>query len=100
MVFLDEIQNVENWESWVRTLLEEGINVFISGSSSKLLSKEIATQLRGRSLTYTISPFSFGEFLKAKKIKIKKYLSSSEKARIMKEMENYLNFGGYPEIVL
>jgi len=98
--FLDEIQNIEDWESWVRTLLEKGINVFISGSSSKFLSKEIATQLRGRSLTYTILPFSFGEFLKAKKIEAKKYLSSSEKARIMKELESYLNFGGYPEIVL
>jgi len=98
--FLDEIQNIEHWETWVRTLLEEDINVFISGSSSKLLSKEIATQLRGRSLTYTILPFSFMEFLRAKKIEIKKYLSSKERVRMMKELRNYLNFGGYPEVIL
>jgi len=98
--FLDEIQNIENWETFVRTLLEENINVFISGSSSKLLSREIASQLRGRSLTYTVLPFSFAEFLRAKKIEPKKYLSSKEKARIMKEMREYLNFGGYPEAIL
>ena len=98
--FLDEIQNIEDWETWVRTLLEEGINVFISGSSSKLLSKEIATQLRGRSLTYMILPFSFTEFLRARKVEVKKYPSSRERARIMRELENYMNFGGYPEVVL
>ncbi|RLF34791.1 MAG: hypothetical protein DRM99_05860, partial [Thermoplasmata archaeon] len=98
--FLDEIQNVEDWETFVRTLLEENINVFISGSSSKVLSREIASQLRGRSLTYTVLPFSFAEFLRAKKIEPKKYLSSKEKARIMKETREYLNFGGYPEAIL
>ena len=97
--FLDEIQNAEGWETWVRTLLEEGINVFISGSNSKLLSREIATQLRGRSLTYIVFPFSFAEFLRAKKIEPKKYFSSKEKARIMKELREYLNFGGYPEVI-
>jgi len=98
--FLDEIQNIEGWESWVRTLLEEGINVFISGSSSKLLSREIATQLRGRALTYTIFPFSFAEFLRARKIEVKKYMSSREKAIVMKELRDYLNLGGYPEVIL
>ncbi|HIQ49657.1 MAG TPA: AAA family ATPase, partial [Nanoarchaeota archaeon] len=53
-VFLDEIQNLKNWESLVRTLLNQGYKVFITGSSSKLLSKEIATQLRGRSLSYLL----------------------------------------------
>ena len=97
--FLDEIQNIEHWETWIRTLLEEGINVFISGSSSKLLSKEIASQLRGRSLSYTIFPFSFPEFLRARKIEPRKYLSSKEKARIISELRNYMNFGGYPEVI-
>ncbi|MEM2369242.1 MAG: ATP-binding protein [Candidatus Pacearchaeota archaeon] len=98
--FLDEIQNVEGWEKFVRTLLDLGINVFISGSSSKFLSKEIATQLRGRTLSYEIFPFSFRDYLKAKNIEIKKYLSSREKATIIKEFRNYLFFGGYPEVVL
>ncbi len=98
--FLDEIQNIEGWETWVRTLLEEGINVFVSGSSSKFLSREIATQLRGRSLTYAVLPFSFAEFLRAKDMEPKRYLSSKEKAMIMRELKEYLNFGGYPETIL
>jgi len=98
--FLDEIQNVENWETWVRTLLEEDINVFISGSNSKFLSKEIATQLRGRSLTYVVFPFSFQEFLRAKHMEPEKYSSSRERAKIMKALREYLNFGGYPEAIL
>ncbi len=98
--FLDEVQNIEGWESWIRTLIEKGINVFISGSSSRLLSKEIATQLRGRTLTYTILPFSFTEFLRARKIEVKRYMSSKERAIIMRELRNYLNLGGYPEVVL
>ena len=51
-VFLDEIQNVVNWQSLIRTLLDRGYTVFVTGSTSKLLSREIATQLRGRSLSF------------------------------------------------
>jgi len=99
-LFLDEIQNVDDWEKFVRTLIDFEIKVFISGSSSKFLSKEIATQLRGRTLSYEIFPFSFRGYLKAKKIEIRKYLSSRERALIVKELKNYLFFGGYPEVVL
>ena len=62
-LFLDEIQNVAGWEKFARTCLDNGIKLFISGSSSKLLSREIATSMRGRSLTYNLYPFSFLEFL-------------------------------------
>ncbi|MBC7090774.1 MAG: AAA family ATPase, partial [Nitrososphaeria archaeon] len=54
--FLDEVQSLEGWEFFVRDLIDKGIHTFISGSSSKLLSKEVATQLRGRSLSYQIYP--------------------------------------------
>jgi len=57
-LFLDEIQNVKEWERFVRTCLDDGIKVFISGSSSKLLSKEVATSMRGRNLSYSIFPLS------------------------------------------
>ncbi|MQK95625.1 AAA family ATPase, partial [Escherichia coli] len=93
-------QNVENWEKFVRTLVDSEINVFLSGSSSKLLSKEIATSLRGRTLTFEIFPFSFKEYLKARKIKINTYLSSREKAYLIKELKDYLYLGGYPEVIL
>ena len=63
-LFLDEIQNIPRWEIFVRTILDkEKAFVFLSGSSSKLLSREIATALRGRTLSYLMLPFSLKEFL-------------------------------------
>ena len=102
-IFLDEIQNLEKWETAVRTLLDRTpYRVFVTGSSSKLLSKEIATQLRGRSLTYVLLPFSFSEFLRAKKIefKNKNIFTQIEKAKIKKWLREYLELGGFPEVVL
>jgi len=99
-LFLDEIQNVDKWEKFVRTCLDNGIKVIISGSSSKLLSKEIATCMGGRSLSYNLFPFSFKEYLNAKNFESGKFLSSDEKSRIINFFEDYLNFGGYPEAVI
>ena len=65
-IFIDEPQNIDKWEVAVRSLHDEGFNIFLSGSSSRLLSKEIATSLRGRTISYLILPFSFMEFLKIK----------------------------------
>src|SRR3989344_5680507 len=79
-IFLDEIQTVEEWEKFVRNCLDDNISVYLSGSSSKLLSKEIATSMRGRNISYHIYPFSFKEFLLSKKFEIKKIYSSNEKA--------------------
>lgn len=98
--FLDEIQNVNNWELFVRTCLDEDINVFISGSSSKLLSKDIATSMRGRTLSYTLLPFSFKEYLSSQKIISTNFLSSRERAKIINLFEKYLIEGGYPETIL
>ena len=99
--FFDEVQNVKNWEVFVRDILDkQKAYVFLSGSSSKLLSKEIATALRGRTLSYLILPFSFTEFLKIKKISFGKYLSAEEKARLLNAFREYLSFGGYPEAVI
>jgi len=83
-LFLDEIQVIENWEIFIRDILDKRkAFVFISGSSSKLLSREIATSLRGRTLNYLMLPFSFKEYLKLKNINYKKYLSSEEKANLL-----------------
>jgi len=99
-IFLDEVQNLKNWESAVRSLLTRGFYVFVTGSSSKLLSKEIATQLRGRSLTYLLLPFSFREFLKARGFSQKNLYTDLDIEKIKKHLEEYLEFGGFPEIVL
>jgi predicted AAA+ superfamily ATPase len=99
-IFLDEVQRVEKWETMVRTLLNRGSRIFVTGSSSKLLSREVATQLRGRSLTYFLFGFSFREFLKAKGINLGEVLSGIEKAKIKNLLREYLEFGSFPEIVL
>ena len=100
VLLLDEIQNLEKWNNVVRSLLDRKFKVLISGSSSKLLSKEIATQLRGRTISYFLLPFSFREFLKVKKIFPKKFMSLDEEAKIKKLLREYLNEGSYPEVVL
>jgi len=100
VLFLDEIQILDRWEGIVRSLLDLGYSVFISGSSSKLMSKEIATQLRGRTLTYVLLPFSFKEFLVVNKIEIKSLFSISEEAKMKKTLKEYLFSSTYPEILL
>ena len=63
-LFFDEIQNIEHWENFIRRIHDsERVQINLTGSSSKLSSKEIATALRGRTLTYEIFPFSFAEHL-------------------------------------
>jgi len=100
-LFLDEVQNVPRWELFVRRVMDkENVQVFLTGSSSRLLSGEIATALRGRSITYHIFPFSFREFLRVRGIEVKKYLSSGDRARIMHGLNEYMRFGGFPEIVM
>ncbi len=99
-VFLDEIQVIPDWERFVRTLVDmENVNVFVTGSSSRLMSKEIATSMRGRSLTYNVYPFSFAEVLKAGKLEYEEYLSSGQMGEIIQKLEDYVRYGGFPETV-
>ena len=99
--FLDEIQNVEGWESFVRSLLDKGNLVYVSGSSSRLLSKEIATQLRGRSISFEIFPLTFKEFLRFKDKSFNlTSLSTLQLSQIKKYTREFINFGAYPEVVL
>lgn len=97
--FFDEIQNVQDWEKFIRRLYDtENCAIFITGSSAKLLSKEIATALRGRTLSYEVFPLSFSEFLAFRDIK-KDLHSSKSQARIKNAFAEYLVKGGFPEIV-
>ena len=98
-ILIDEVQKIDEWERLVRSLLDS-YEIIISGSSSELLPKEIATSLRGRSLTYLLLPLSFREYLNFKGIKAKDIISLSEKVRLVKELEEFLGWGGYPEIVI
>ncbi len=99
-LFLDEVQNLVGWEAFVRELIDKGVHTYVSGSSSKLLGREVATQLRGRSISYEIYPLSFREFLNFKDIVVERFPSTRNKSLILKNLEEYLRFGGYPETVL
>lgn len=104
-LFFDEIQNVEDWEKPIRNLYElKRFYIFITGSSSRFLSKEIATTLRGRTISYTIFPFSFREYLKTEGFETSygkgKYHSSSEERKIKHFVREYTRFGGLPQVVL
>ncbi len=97
--FFDELQECNGWEPFIdRILRTENIEVYISGSSAKLLSKEIATQMRGRSLTWELFPFSFLEFLDYHEAPYNK-LSSENRYRIKNLFEKYISTGGFPEVV-
>lgn len=100
-LFLDEVQNIDGWELFVRRVLDsENAQVFLTGSSSKLLAKEIATSMRGRAIPYIILPFSFREFLRVKEFELEKFLSSDKKAWLMKYLDEFIRWGGFPEVVL
>ncbi|MEM5811660.1 MAG: ATP-binding protein [Candidatus Aenigmatarchaeota archaeon] len=100
-LMLDEIRAVKNWEVGVRELHDKGkYNILITGSSSKLLPKEIATQLRGRVVNVLLMPFSFREFLKAKNIEIDKFSAYTKKGIILKLLNKFLEKGGFPEPTL
>ena len=88
-MLLDEIQNVKGWELFVNRLKRKGFNVTVTGSNSKLLSKELATHLTGRHLSIELMPFSFKEFLKFKNIVIGKddFYITKQKANIKRKEE-------------
>ena len=96
--FLDEVQTIEGWEKFVRRLYDTlNIQLFVTGSSSKLLAGEIATALRGRTIMYEIFPFSFKEYLRYRKIDVDFYASESL-SYIKNAFEIYLVEGGFAEI--
>ncbi len=101
-LFFDEIQNIEGWETFVRRIYDkEKVNLYITGSSSKLLSYEIATSLRGRTLCYKIFPLNFREFLRFKGLEVgADFAYSKIRYKIKHLLADYINFGGFPEVIL
>ncbi len=97
----DEIQNVNGWERFVRRLIEhEAINVWVAGSSSKITPHYIHTSLRGRAWSIPVYPFSFEEYIRATGLNLKDLIYGREKSLVLKHLDSYLRFGGYPEVVL
>lgn len=99
-VFLDEVQVVPGWERFVARLFEEKrYRLTFTGSSSELLSKEIATSLRGRSIATTLYPLSFAEFAQYRGLSLGKRLAySRERFKAVKLLETYLTWGGFFEV--
>ena len=97
-LFFDEPQNINFWERSVRELYDEGYRIFLSGSSSKLLSKEIATQLRGRTLSFMLFPLSFREFLKMKNFRAEN-LTRDDESLLRNMLREYIEYGGFPDVV-
>ncbi len=84
-VFLDEIQNVKEWNEACRTLRLKNCSVFISGSNSKLLSKEFTKELSGRYISFRVRPFVYKEIMEYAKQNGKEY-----------SISDYLVWGGFP----
>jgi predicted AAA+ superfamily ATPase len=95
LLFFDEIQNLPNWELFVSRLQREGYNIVITGSNSKLLSKELASHLTGRHIPTTLLPFSFSEYLRATQQNFKELTTQQQQTMLLA----YLESGGYPETI-
>ncbi len=97
--FFDEIQTVPDWEPFVDRLMRtEKCEVYITGSSARMLSREIATQMRGRALSHELFPFSFREFLDYKGLDADAPRSSRQRLLIQQAFEEYMETGGFPEV--
>lgn len=99
--FLDEIQVVHGWETFTRRLLDtEHVDLFVSGSSARLLSREVATSMRGRAMEALVYPFSFREYLRHVGREPKQgldHLPKAARSAIEKDLRAYLAAGGFPE---
>ena len=99
--FLDEIQVVPGWETFARRLLDtEQVELFISGSSARLLSREVATSMRGRAMEALVHPFSFREYLRhfnREPQHAPDRLSKAARSILEKDLREYLRNGGFPE---
>jgi uncharacterized protein len=99
--FLDEIQLVAGWELFARRLMDsENVELFLSGSSARLLSREVATSMRGRAMEAVVSPFSFREMLRhagREPDKPTERLTKAERSQLGSDLLQYLAHGGFPE---
>lgn len=99
--FFDEIQAVPGWERFVRRILDsEKVDVYLSGSSSALLSRELATAMRGRAWEVVLHPFSFEEFLRHQAVPVPEdpgYLAARQRSALERAFLDYLTNGGFPE---
>ena len=97
-ILLDEIQNIAGWELFANRLMRQGYNLVITGSNSSLLSRELATHLTGRCVSFEMYPFSFREYLKYFDIKVRETPTTREIGILNHHLSKYINIGGFPEV--
>ncbi|MBQ7494535.1 MAG: ATP-binding protein [Bacteroidaceae bacterium] len=98
VVYLDEIQNVEGWEKFVRRLADTGYQVMVTGSNAKMLSREIATTLGGRFIVRNVYPFSFAEYLRYKGIQLGQHWQlDGQRTQVRALFTDYFQYGGFAE---
>jgi len=100
VLFMDEIQNIGNWEKFVNRMFEQGIKIFVTGSNARLLSSEISTSLTGRNKRIELYPFSFSEYLRfiGNQYDLD-HLIPKSRALLIKDFNNYIETGGFPLVV-
>ncbi|EKD45180.1 MAG: hypothetical protein ACD_70C00034G0001 [uncultured bacterium] len=96
--FLDEIQNIEHWELFIRRLHDRNLKIFITGSNATLLSQELSTRLTGRTIPYILYPFSFSEFIEftVPALKNKSPTTAVTRGSFSNAFTHYLKLGGMP----
>ena len=101
-LFFDEIQNLPDWELFVNRLHQQGYQILLTGSNSKLLSKELATHLTGRHQSLELMPFDFQEFLTAKNFTVDPLNTAlaQQKGLMLNLLQLFMKNGGFPEVVL
>lgn len=96
--FLDEIQNIPQWERFVRRMHDRGYNFIVTGSNASLLSRELGTRLTGRYVQIDLFPFSFKEYLLLHRFEIG--TTTKDKAALERHLKKYLSSGGIPNAIL
>jgi uncharacterized protein len=100
---LDEVENIEGWEKWVKKMYDGSpdVKITVSGSNASLLRAEFSSLLTGRSLTFEVFPLSFEEYLQFNGTKFESNIAlMANKHEIKHMLEEYLKTGGFPESVL
>lgn len=101
VLFLDEIQNVDGWEHFVRRLANRKYMVYVTGSNAKMLSRDIATTLGARFLEQQIFPYSFPEFVRASGVGLGQHWQyGATKSRVERLLNEYFLWGGFPEVLM
>jgi hypothetical protein len=101
-MFIDEVQQLENWERWLKKMYDkrEDVKFIVSGSNASLLKQDFSKLLTGRTLQFDVMPLSFKEYLKFKGMESDPgKMDSGTKNLVLGALEEFMSFGGYPETV-